>query len=156
MANVGGLTKSQGHMLVQPHLSTRRSTLSQSTTLFIGMDVHKDAIAVASVAQDHGAEVPYLGALGTRQGDLDHLVRKIHSKATLLIFVSEAGPWDSWLSRSLKEITALRESLSLDTGRPHKGLAKLLMHDSRPDPIPIPHAAVCSAGIGYDREPSAF
>ena len=35
--------------------------MSQSRTLFIGMDVHKDAIAVAYVAQDHGAEVTYLG-----------------------------------------------------------------------------------------------
>ena len=31
--------------------------MSQSSTLFIGMDVHKDSIAVAYVAQDHGAEV---------------------------------------------------------------------------------------------------
>ena len=30
--------------------------MSQSSTLFIGMDVHKDSIAVAYVAQDHGAE----------------------------------------------------------------------------------------------------
>jgi hypothetical protein len=35
--------------------------MSQSSTLFIGMDVHKDSIAVAYVAQDHGAEVTYLG-----------------------------------------------------------------------------------------------
>ena len=35
--------------------------MSQSSTLFIGMDVHKDSIAVAYVAQEHGAEVTYLG-----------------------------------------------------------------------------------------------
>jgi methylmalonyl-CoA mutase cobalamin-binding subunit len=40
--------------------------MSQSRTLFIGMDVHKETIAVASVAQDHGAEVTYLGTIGTR------------------------------------------------------------------------------------------
>ena len=34
--------------------------MSQSRTLFIGMDVHKDSIAVAYVAQDHGAEVASL------------------------------------------------------------------------------------------------
>ena len=34
--------------------------MSQSRTLFIGMDVHKDSIAVAYVAQDHGEA----GALG--------------------------------------------------------------------------------------------
>ena len=40
--------------------SLRRSTMSQSSTLFIGMDVHKDTIAVAYIAQEHGAEVTYL------------------------------------------------------------------------------------------------
>lgn len=71
--------------------------MSQATTLFSGMDVHKDAIAVASVAQDHGAEGPSLGTLGTRQCDLDHLIRTLHSKATHLIFIYEAGPCGYWL-----------------------------------------------------------
>ena len=50
--------------------------MSQSRTLFIGMDVHKDAIAVAYVAQDHGAEVASLGTIGTRQCDIDQRIRK--------------------------------------------------------------------------------
>jgi hypothetical protein len=73
--------------------------MSQSTTLFIGMDVHKDSIAVAYVAQDHGAEVLSLGAMGTRQCAIDHLSRKMQSKASHLIFVYEAGPCGSWLYR---------------------------------------------------------
>jgi transposase len=73
----------------------------QSRTLFIGMDVHKDAIAVASVAQDHGAEVTYLGSIGTRPCDLDQLIRKMPSKAKHLIFVYEAGPCGDWLYRYL-------------------------------------------------------
>src|SRR2546426_2693821 len=83
------------------HLPTRRSTMSQSSTLFIGMDVHKDSIAVAYVAQDHGAEVMYLGAIGTRQCDIDQLIRKMQSKAKHLIFVYEAGPCGYWLYRYL-------------------------------------------------------
>ena len=75
--------------------------MSQSSTLFIGMDVHKDTMAVAYVAQEHGAEVTSLGTIGTRQCDLDHLVRKMQSQATHLIFVSEAGPCGSWLYRYL-------------------------------------------------------
>jgi transposase len=71
--------------------------MSQSSTLFIGMDVHKDSIAVAYVAQDHGAEVTYLGTIGTRQGDIDQLIRKMPSKAKHLIFVYEAGPCGDWL-----------------------------------------------------------
>lgn len=75
--------------------------MSESRTLVIGMDVHKDSIAVAYVAQDHGAEVMYLGAIGTRQGDIDQLIRKMPSKAKHLIFVYEAGPCGSWLYRYL-------------------------------------------------------
>ena len=75
--------------------------MSQSSTLFIGMDVHKDSIAVAYVAQDHGAEVTYLGAIGTRQGDSDQMIRKMQSNATHLIFVYEAGPCGYWLYRYL-------------------------------------------------------
>jgi hypothetical protein len=45
--------------------------MSQSSTLFIGMDVHKATIGEASVAQDHGAEVTCLGPMGTRQCDID-------------------------------------------------------------------------------------
>jgi hypothetical protein len=47
------------------------------------MDVHKDSIAVAYVAQDHGAEVIYLGTIGTRQTDLDPCTRKLQSKANI-------------------------------------------------------------------------
>jgi transposase len=75
--------------------------MSHSSTLVMGMDVHKDSIAVAYVAQDHGAEVMYLGAIGTRQGDIDQLIRKMPSKATHLIFVDEAGPCGYWLYRYL-------------------------------------------------------
>jgi transposase len=75
--------------------------MSQSSTLFIGMDVHKDSIAVAYVAQEHGAEVMSLGTIGTRQCDIDQLIRKMQSKAKRLIFVYEAGPCGDWLYRYL-------------------------------------------------------
>jgi transposase len=73
--------------------------MHQSSTLYIGWDVHQDSMAVAYVAQDHGAEVTDLGAIGTRQCDSDQLVRKMPSKATPLIVVYEAGPCGSWLYR---------------------------------------------------------
>jgi len=75
--------------------------MRQSSTLYIGLDVHKDSIAVAYVAQEHGAEVIYLGAIGTRQCDIDQLIRKMQSKAPHLIFVYEAGPCGYWLYRYL-------------------------------------------------------
>ena len=74
--------------------------MHQSSTLYVGMDVHQDSIAVASFAQEHGAEVIYLGTIGTRQGDSAQLVRKMQAKANRLVFVYEAGPCGSWLSRS--------------------------------------------------------
>jgi hypothetical protein len=75
----------------------RRSTLSQSRPLFSGMDVHKDAIAVAYVAQEHGAEGTSLGTLGTRQCDIDPRLPTMPSKVTSILFVYEAGPCGSWL-----------------------------------------------------------
>jgi transposase len=75
--------------------------MHQSSMLYIGMDVHKDSIAVAYITPDHGAEVTYLGTIGTRQCDIDQLIRKMQSKATDLVFVYEAGPGGYWLSRYL-------------------------------------------------------
>jgi transposase len=75
--------------------------MPQSSTLYIGMDVHKESIAVAYVGQEHHAEVSYLGAIGTRQCDIDQLIRKMQSKSKHLVFVYEAGPCGYWLYRYL-------------------------------------------------------
>jgi transposase len=77
--------------------------MNQSSTLYIGLDVHKEAIAVAYVAKAHDAEVIYLGTIGTRQADIDQLVRKLQSKAKHLVFVYEAGPCGYWLYRYLTQ-----------------------------------------------------
>jgi transposase len=73
--------------------------MPQSSTLYVGLDVHKDSIAVASVAQEHHAEVVSLGNIGTRQCDIDHRIRRLQSKRPHLVFVYEAGPGGSWLYR---------------------------------------------------------
>ena len=68
--------------------------MSNSTTkrFFVGLDVHKDSIAVAYAPDVRGAEVVTVGTVGTRHCDLDKLVRKLISKASELVFVYEAGP----------------------------------------------------------------
>jgi transposase len=66
--------------------------MSQSSTLYIGMDVHKDSIAIAYGSADHPRDVVFLGAIGTRQCDIDQLIRRLQSKSTHLVFVYEAGP----------------------------------------------------------------
>jgi hypothetical protein len=77
--------------------------MSQSSTRVLGIAVHNDSMAVAYVAQDHGAEGTYLGTMGTRQGAIDQLIRKRPSKATPLLFVDAAGPCGSWLYRDLTQ-----------------------------------------------------
>ena len=77
--------------------------MAQSRTRFVGMDVQKETIAVASVAQEPGADVTYLGTIGPRQCDSDQRIRKMQSKAQHLIFIYEAGPCGSWLYRSLQK-----------------------------------------------------
>jgi transposase len=75
--------------------------MKQSRTLSVGMDGQQASIAVASVAQDHGAEVVSLGTVGTRPCDIDKLLRQLQSKSPPLVLVDEAGPCGDWLSRSL-------------------------------------------------------
>ncbi len=75
--------------------------MPQSSTLYVGMDVHKESIAVAYVPNEHHAEVVYFGAIGTRQYDIDQVIRKLQSKSKHLVFVYEAGPCGYWLYRSL-------------------------------------------------------
>jgi transposase len=60
--------------------------MKNSSTLFVGLDVHKDTLAVAYVATDHDAEVSELGAIGTRQTDIRHfqyLLRSIVPRSVL-------------------------------------------------------------------------
>jgi hypothetical protein len=73
--------------------------MAHTSTLFIGLDVHKESSAVAYGAEEREAEVVFLGTIGTRQGDVDKLIRKLQSTGKPLHFVYEAGPWGYWLYR---------------------------------------------------------
>jgi len=74
-----------------------------STPVFVGLDVHKESISIAYAADHRDAEVASLGAIGTRQCDIDKMVRKLQSKSANLVFVYEAGPCGYWLYRYLTE-----------------------------------------------------
>jgi len=66
--------------------------MAQSTPLFVGLDVHKDAIAVAHV-RGRSTEAPVVvGEIGTRQSDLEKRIRRLPSKPARLVFAYEAGP----------------------------------------------------------------
>lgn len=77
--------------------------MAQSTPLFVGLDVHKDSIAVAH-AQGQSADPPvFVGAIGTRQADLDKLIRRLQAKTPTLVFAYEAGPCGYTLHRDLTD-----------------------------------------------------
>jgi len=77
--------------------------MAHSSTLFIGLDVHKETIAVAYGAEEREAEVVVLGTSGTRQGDLDKLIRQLQAKGKPRHLVYEAGPCGYWLYRYLSK-----------------------------------------------------
>lgn len=53
--------------------------MDECSTLFIGLDSHKDFISVAYAPEDRTAEVIYLGRIGTLQRDIDKMVRRMQS-----------------------------------------------------------------------------
>ena len=65
--------------------------MPKPTTLFVGLDVHKDFIAVTHVDAHRSDPPPFAGSIGSRQADIGKLVRRIHSKAAHLVFTCEAG-----------------------------------------------------------------
>lgn len=75
--------------------------MPQPTTLFVGLDVHKDSIHVAYAASDRASGPQFLGPIGTRKSDIDKLIRRLQSKAASLIFAYEAGPCGYVLYRQL-------------------------------------------------------
>lgn len=81
--------------------------MQHANTLFVGLDVHKEHITVAYVAEQREAQVISLGSIGTRQCDIDKLIRKLKAKAHKLVFIYEAGPCGYWLYRYLtnKQLT---------------------------------------------------
>ena len=75
--------------------------MSKSTPLFVGLDVHKDSIAVAHAAGGRPDPPVFVGAIGPRQADLDQLIRRLHGKTADLTFAYEAGPCGYGLYRYL-------------------------------------------------------
>jgi len=75
--------------------------MEQPTPLFVGLDVHKDSIAVAHAAGGTGDPPIFVGSIGTRQADIDKLIRRLQAKARALVFAYEAGPCGYGLYRYL-------------------------------------------------------
>jgi transposase len=94
--------------------------MSQSTTLFVGLDVHKDSISVAHVSAEPTADVVFVGRIGTRTADIDKLIRRLQSREADLVVAYEAGPCGYGLYRDLtaKGISCMVVAPSLIPKRP--------------------------------------
>jgi transposase len=76
--------------------------MNKPTTVFVGLDVHKDSISVAYAVGDTTDPPVFLGPIRNRQAEIDALVRRLYSKAPHLVFAYEAGPCGYVLYRALK------------------------------------------------------
>jgi hypothetical protein len=77
--------------------------MPQFSTLSIGLDVHKESIAVAYVAKEHHAEVISLGSIGTRPCALDPLIRQLQSRACYALSNNSLFP-KAFIQRSTRQI----------------------------------------------------
>jgi transposase len=69
--------------------------------LFVGLDVHKDSIAVAHATGGSADPPVFVGEIGTRQADLDRLLQRLRSRGQTLTIAYEAGPCGYHLYRYL-------------------------------------------------------
>ena len=73
----------------------------KGTTLYVGLDSHKNFISVAHAREGCRDAPVFVGPIGTRDADIDGLLRRLHSKASRLVFAYEAGPCGYKLYRYL-------------------------------------------------------
>ena len=68
---------------------------------YVGMDVHKESIAV-SIAPQHSTEVRRYGVINGTLAAIDQLVKRLSQPGVQLHFVYEAGPCGFVICRHLR------------------------------------------------------
>ena len=75
---------------IAPSMSATEIIMKSNSTLYVGLDVHKESITVA-YAIDSG-QIELFGTIGTTPTEVDRLCKRLQSKASQVRVVYEAGP----------------------------------------------------------------